>query len=921
MKTSVLVQTLCATTGTVLAGPVGGITGSLIGRLLPGVWPVAADLIESFVTTLTGDAVKAGTGAASDEINRRISPAEKQRINHDLQTAFRDAFREALYDIGGAACFPQAWGQKGRDVPPEVVYPLRPSAAKLWRDRDPLAEQICDCLRGLDKAWSGGRLLPLEPPVDRAAVSVYSYLETDQPQALADAFFEQAVAPHLSAPASLLAELPDLQPHLRRFLMDRTLVHLGENLKKRPEAWRAFNRLMLEGLRAQVGRLAQGQATVLARLDELAQPPAGSGMDAWADSMADLISATGRIERRLDEGFDSVLQRVTAQHRQEIHLLNRILAAIKEIAPPSSPQPRKRVVNTPVRPDMRATFRDRTAETAWLRSRLADSDVRLISVVGRGGYGKTALVSRVMIEAESGSLSLDGGSLPVAGVAYFSPGRTGLTLDRLYADLRALLGEPSAALLGHRWQDPAATIEQKACFLIEQMVHAVQEDEVLLVVLDGMEAALDEAGQVADSGLRLWLEACLESGGPIRLIVTSRQDVPVPDEAVPYVRGYNLESGLEESDGVQLLRDLDPEGRYRLRDAGEALLAQAVRQAGGVPFALTKIAGLLRRDPRLSLDTLLGDATIFGREITRSLAERCLGHLSPGERQVMEVLAVLEEPVTAAMVGRLTGNEGAAEEPVLDELARSYFVAYAPEDGTWTLQDVDAHLVRARLGPEEEAALHKSAGELWEVSDEVGDRLKAARHFQRAGEHGRAVPLAAGNVHACINAFLATDLRAVLESFTAQQLPIERWVEVLLGRGELYDFLGEGDAALTSYREGLAQQEMLPDSPQSRQRIARACRGIARLLERESPDQALDWLRRGLDELAEAGGLEEALSRLQMGSLLIAKDEYATAVKALRQTLELVPAGASDVRARALNNLGVAYCCQGDLVQGGEYYQ
>jgi|GEM_PF-475814 len=326
MNTTYMFQTLCAAAGAALAGPAGGITGNLVGRLLTSILPEASEVIANIVGDLTSDAIGTSTKAVSGEISRRLSPTEKQLINNDLQTAFRDAFREALYDVGGSSCFPEAWGREGRDVPPNVVYPLRPSVARLWRDQNPLAEQICGCMQGLDKAWRELRLLPLESSLDQPAASVYRYFDTDQPQTLADGFFDQVVAPHLIASKTLWTELPDFQSHLRRYLLDRTLVHLGENLKKRPEAWRAFNRLVLEGLREQVQQLGQGQTVVLARLDELLKQPDGPGMNAWADSMAELISATGRIERRLDEGFDSVLQRVTAQHRDEIMRLDAILA-------------------------------------------------------------------------------------------------------------------------------------------------------------------------------------------------------------------------------------------------------------------------------------------------------------------------------------------------------------------------------------------------------------------------------------------------------------------------------------------------------------------------------------------------------------------------------------------------------------------
>ncbi len=60
---------------------------------------------------------------------------------------------------------------------------------------------------------------------------------------------------------------------------------------------------------------------------------------------------------------------------------------------------RQRVVN--VRPlDVTHAFKDRVSEAQALHKHLTDSTVRMVSVVGRGGMGKTALVSYVLADLE-----------------------------------------------------------------------------------------------------------------------------------------------------------------------------------------------------------------------------------------------------------------------------------------------------------------------------------------------------------------------------------------------------------------------------------------------------------------------------------------------------------------------------------------
>jgi hypothetical protein len=100
--------------GGALAGPgraiIGGIATSILGQ--------ATGIDDSI-----GDAIGGVVGDQAGTLLGRFTPEEKAQIHQDLQTAFRDAFCEALYDIGGEACFAQAWKSSERDVPPPVVYP------------------------------------------------------------------------------------------------------------------------------------------------------------------------------------------------------------------------------------------------------------------------------------------------------------------------------------------------------------------------------------------------------------------------------------------------------------------------------------------------------------------------------------------------------------------------------------------------------------------------------------------------------------------------------------------------------------------------------------------------------------------------------------------------------------------------------
>jgi WD40 repeat protein len=428
-------KTICCATGAALAGPAGALLGSVAGGLLGTILPGASGFVGDVFGRLATKAI-ADTGTA---LAGRLTPAEKQRINHDLQTAFRDAFRQALYDVGGERCFPRAWKERPRDVPTAVIYPLTPQASKLWRDNDPLAGQVCACFQEMERALAAQTLLPLEPPADQPLAHVESYLEAESSDALSEAFFEEVLAPFLAGFGSLRRELPGFEAHLRRTLVDRTLVHLGENLKARTPAWRAFNRLILEGLREKVRQVASGQAEIATRLDALLAQPGAQALTEWADGLADLLTATGQIEKRMGEGFGAVLDRVVEQHAEVLARFEWLIAATGRIEtkvdrvlhflengqwviegapslvadePPAPGEPPFKGLQYFDQADA-GLFFGRELLTARLVRQLDHH--RLLMIVGASGSGKSSVVRAGLLPALQRGEPLADGSFPPAG--------------------------------------------------------------------------------------------------------------------------------------------------------------------------------------------------------------------------------------------------------------------------------------------------------------------------------------------------------------------------------------------------------------------------------------------------------------------------------------------------------------------------
>jgi tetratricopeptide (TPR) repeat protein len=394
---------------------------------------------------------------------------------------------------------------------------------------------------------------------------------------------------------------------------------------------------------------------------------------------------------------------------------------------------RQRVVN--LRPlDVTHTFKDRVREVQALCDHLTDSSVRLVSVVGRGGMGKTALVSRVLGDLERGVLPVPGEEkrLPIDGILYLSARSTGLGLERIYADVGRMMGEPVASKLDARWADGSMPLTAKIEYLLEAM-----QDGLYLILLDNLESAMAEDGAI-EEGLRLFVERCLTQPSGVRLIVTSREQVKITAAALHTTRNIPLRVGLPEDEAVALLRDLDPQGTLGLRDAPEE-----------------DLAGILHEDPTASLSRLLADERIFGEQVVKQLVAAGYSRLGEAERRVIEALAVFDRPVEETSVAYLLHPwwPGLDVRARLHRLVRGYFVSVNRVTGRYSLHPLDRDYAYHQIPdvPDKEpdsynrrnlelraadfyASIRKPESE-WQAVDDLGPQLAEFEHRVRAGDY------------------------------------------------------------------------------------------------------------------------------------------------------------------------------------------
>ena len=413
--------------GAAIAGPVGAMVGtflgSMAGSLLPG--------IDEFAKRVFTNLGSKGIESLSLSVEERLSDRDRQQINHDLQTAFRDALREAIFDVGGVQSFPILARRGDRDVPYEVIFFNTAPGHYLLHTSSPLAAQIKILFQEMLSALDDQKILPLDPPKKNTNAGVKPYLESQTPSELSAAFFESNITHFLEDYSILLSELPDLESHLRHYLFDRTLVHLSEFLKQRTPAWRAFNRLILEILQKDINEISKGQSQILQKIDQLLAASHPEGLLNWSETLSEFISASGKAQARMDESFDALTQRVLSQHHELLSRfeqlsssaerietkVDRVLRYIStgqagvdseqptlpQLKPPAPGAPPYKGLQSFIEADAE-WFYGREKLIARIIQRLQDSP--FLAVIGASGSGKSSVVRAGVIPVLSGKKQL-----------------------------------------------------------------------------------------------------------------------------------------------------------------------------------------------------------------------------------------------------------------------------------------------------------------------------------------------------------------------------------------------------------------------------------------------------------------------------------------------------------------------------------
>jgi len=579
-----------------------------------------------------------------------------------------------------------------------------------------------------------------------------------------------------------------------------------------------------------------------------------------------------------------------AQQEEQRQALEHIRAEQREAARHRAAG-RERVVN---RPPSRyiERFQDRVDEVRRLRDRIADLGLRVIVVGGRGGAGKTALVAKLISDLEGEFIPDHQARAEAVDSIVFVSLREpeSRAADRIVELVGRTLEADQAEELRQTWKHKTS-LAAGLDYLFRQVLARRRR----VIVLDNFESVLDDSNRVQReyAGIQEFIEACLDYDHSALVVATSREALVLPPELAGRTMGrrenISLDAGLPEPAAIALLRALDRDGRFGIKDAPDDALARVVQQCQRIPRTLEALVGLIAESQTTTLADLLADPGALARFAENPARELYASLRSNEERLVTQALAVYDAPVPAAAVRHLLPAFPVDE--LLAGLVRRYAVSF--DHGRFSLHPLDRQYAYAQIPDEGEdyskAAMHLRAASFyrelelpgleWKSIEDLAPQMQRFHHLVRAGLHDEAAHL----LHVVDDRYLRV------------------W---------------------GNYDEIIGARKLLVDSIKSPLLAARNAGSLgSAYAEIGMADEATPHLERALasyreekDRVAEGRTLD------QLGLARTAKGDYAGAEEYHRQAVEIARAIRDrQGEAGGMNNLAAAIGMSGDQARAMEY--
>ncbi|TFF97871.1 MAG: TIR domain-containing protein [Promethearchaeota archaeon] len=400
-------------------------------------------------------------------------------------------------------------------------------------------------------------------------------------------------------------------------------------------------------------------------------------------------------------------------------------------------------------------FLDREDSIEEIQKSLSEKGIKIISVIGRGGIGKTALVSKILQEIEDTYFIRDLRTSQkedlfpqkeLKGIIQMSTQTSGITIEKIFSYFAEMFGGDRGQKIRDLWSELHKSIEEKVADLFNFL-----QQGTYLVLFDNMEDLLDKEGNIIDSDLDTFFRVAINTPHNVRFLITSREQLNLKIHDLKQVRRLILNKGLPLEHGIEMLRNLDPDNSLSLANCDQEILKQIWEVTYGIPRVLEVFVSILLKEPLMTNEELI--ERFYELEDVNEMIKEGYRQLSLEERQIIDALAVYGRPVPKFAIDYLLKpfNKTLQIPNLLRNLVNNKMISINRENKMISLHPIDkqfAYSTIPKTGNYSKKRLEYRAAnyyqkiglneDAWETIEDLSPQLHQITHLINAEEYDHA---------------------------------------------------------------------------------------------------------------------------------------------------------------------------------------
>lgn len=362
-------------------------------------------------------------------------------------------------------------------------------------------------------------------------------------------------------------------------------------------------------------------------------------------------------------------------------------------------------------------FVGRRAKIRELKDKLFNNDSRVIIVEGLSGDGKTALVSKVLMEEKD------------RFTAIFSHRVTNETsMELLLSEFNDFLVKNEDYSLETVWNQPNLNIQNKLEKMVEVLIH-----NRYLIFLDGFQNLISNK-KIKDENIDRFLELLLSRKIASKAILTTWERFEIAQGGFLGSQETVHLPPLETDEGRRLLSKLG------MGEQSTVIKNQILGITGGSPKFIELFVGLAKK---FTINDLLQDHSLFTRQAYGKIGKRFIERLDADERNALQNCVLFMRPVSMNLL-QCVG----LQPEMIGRLTDLFILDVNQEEGNYWVHDSLSYSFREYFSENSNDMYKKMQNKLGECleknaqkSKDIWNLLEARFHFLEAKNYSKSMDI------------------------------------------------------------------------------------------------------------------------------------------------------------------------------------